>query len=79
LAGAKDGIIRFYPDGSKLQNRVTEFKSHTGTVNMLSTTAASNMEDIFASVSADKSMRIWDTRQKNPTLIERTKEEILFC
>lgn len=46
---------------------------------MLSTTKARNMEEIFASVGDDKSLRIWDTRQKNPTFVEKTKEELLLC
>ena len=37
------------------------------------------MEDIFASAGQDKTLRIWDTRQKNPTFMDRTKEELLFC
>lgn len=34
---------------------------------------------MFASVSSDKSLRLWDVRQQKPTQIERTKEEILTC
>jgi len=75
LATAKDGVIRMFQDGTKLQSRITEFRSHTAPVNMLSTSLA--QEETFASVSADKTLRIWDVRQKNPTQIERTKEELL--
>jgi len=61
LSASKDGVIRLYADG-KLSQRATEYRSHTGSVNMLATTAAQGMEDVFASVSADKSLRVWDIR-----------------
>ena len=58
---------------------MTEFRSHSGSINMLSTTSAKTFDDMFASVSDDKSLRIWDIRQKNPTFVDRTKEELLLC
>lgn len=79
LAGAKDGIIRYFADGTRLTAKRDEFKGHSGTVHSISTCTAPNMEDIFASAGQDKCLRIWDTRQKNPTFVDRTKEELLFC
>jgi len=46
---------------------------------MLSTSPAQGMEDIFASVSSDNTMRVWDIRQQKPAHVERTKEEIVYC